>query len=478
MKFGGTSVKDAKAMSSVLDIIKKRRKAHSVIVLSACSGITDKLISITNVSIQSVNIAYSILDEIYEHHKNLIVNLIKYDININSAFYYLDSFYSELKELINGINILGECTEKSYNTIVSKGELLSTFIFYVASKERELNSFLLDSREFILLNKIGFDIEISFKNIDKLSSYIRDYHYIIMQGFIASNSYNETASLGRGGSDYTAALIGNAIDAKEIQIWTDVDGILTTDPKIVHTAKTIPAMSFSEVRTLSFYGAKVLHPDTIKPALTKEIPVWVKNTFFPDKPGTIISNCISRNQHIITSIHLNSNCLLLYYNNNFSNYNNADSFKINELLNLLDCMVFFSSQNANNSLHMIKPKNANQILTDTLDTLGYDYVYIDLICLCGDSLQSIVHPIPPISDLGSRHIIACEHKNYKNQYAGDFSTLHPMVSSGLIAKITAIAEQFGLYALLFGASANSFLVGVKQGSGEECLRALHRLCFE
>lgn len=439
MKFGGTSVKDASAMNKVLDIISKSTFSKNIIVLSACSGMTDLLINLTEESLFSLDKANKSLNNFFNHHENLINQLIHLQSNKDIAFNYLNQSYNIIQDLILGINILNECTEKSYNTIVAQGEIIASSIFYIASKEKNLNSTLLDSRQYIILNKIGSEFNISFNNIEQLEKLFTNFNYLIMQGFIASDIYGDTNLLGRGGSDYSAALIGSAVNSKEIQIWTDVDGVLTTDPKILENVKTISTMSFNEIRLLSFYGAKVLHPDTIKPAITKSIPVCVKNTFSPEKLGTLIINNSSVQKPRISSIHLNQNCYLL----DIKNIEKQDYLKLLIILNNINATTFFSSINDNNAVCIIKNIINLEELETAISSFDYNLTNIDLLCICGTALSK------PSAE--------------RNK---------------MISDIIMITKEFKPYSLLFGITSDSFLISTEAGSGVQCLKHLHKYLFE
>lgn len=439
MKFGGTSVKEASAMNKVLDIVSNSSFTKNIIVLSACSGMTDLLINLTKESLFSLEKANKNLDAFYNHHQKLINELIHLKTNIEIAFKYLNQTYNIIKDLILGINILNECTEKSYNTILAQGELLASSIFYIASKEKDLNTTLLDSRHYIIVNKIGNELKISFNNIEQLDKIFEKFNYLIMQGFIASDLYGDTALLGRGGSDYSAALIGSAVNAKEIQIWTDVDGVLTSDPKILENVKTISTMSFNEVRLLSFYGAKVLHPDTIKPAIRKSIPVWVKNTFSQEKYGTLITDNSSHQKPHISSIHLNQDCFSL----DLKNLEKQDYLKLSNVLNSINATTFFSSRNDNNAVCIIKNNINLEELETAISSFDYNLINIDLLCLCGTSLSK------PSAE--------------RNR---------------IISDIIMITQEFKPYSLLFGITSDSFLISIEAGFGVKCLKQLHKFLFE
>lgn len=288
LKFGGTSVKDESAYSQVLQIIRESaNKDKCLIVLSASAGITDTLIMLMHFAVQNdienLKICY---EKISIHHFQLLFKLIPEDSQYYSeAEAKVRSLLNELQEITKSVNFLKESTPRTLDKIMSYGELLSTTLMYYYSLHNNLNSFWIDARKIITtdstFNNAKVDFAQSQKNVDeKIIPQFNDKFDIgITQGFIASNSANQTTTLGRGGSDFSAALFGKFLKASEIQIWTDVDGILTTDPRLVKEVGTIPAMEFNEVRSLAYFGAKVVHPDTLIPAIEDNIPIQVLNTF-------------------------------------------------------------------------------------------------------------------------------------------------------------------------------------------------------
>ncbi|MDQ1265902.1 MAG: aspartate kinase [Bacteroidota bacterium] len=308
MKFGGTSVADASAMKCVLEIVRQNCGKSLVVVLSACSGITDLLLKTAGFAGDKNEISLNdTIIEIKQRHITLINNLLISEYFREEALGKTEILVDKLKSLAEGVCLLGECTPRMYDSFASFGERLSTAIFETACRESGIDSELIDAADFMITDwnyqaaKIRADL-LQLKADYLLKPLLNQGKTIITQGFIGSDGEGHTTTLGRGGSDYSAALIGAAINADEIQIWTDVPGVMSADPRIIPDAAAIPSLTFRAVGRLSYYGAKVLHPDTIKPAIDKNIPVRISDTFRPNLEGTIISNDIGKGSCISHSI--------------------------------------------------------------------------------------------------------------------------------------------------------------------------------
>lgn len=307
LKFGGTSVVDAIAMRQVFTIINN--DIPKIVVSSACSGITDALISLLNFAADNQTYPmYEKLEFIDNHHRKVIEDLFNSSDIYNQVTARYNEIFNELKKYIESIHFLNEKTQKSIDKVVSFGEIFSTTILHYYCISQGIKSIWLDARKFIKTDSnftaanIQFDLSKSKLQNQLAENNFDEIKLAITQGFIGSDLYNTTTTLGRGGSDYSAALIGKMINADEIQIWTDVDGILSADPRIVQYAHTIPQMEFNEVRQLAFFGAKVLHPNTLLPAIEQGIPIKVLNTFNPENKGTTILNTIQDNSLCLHSV--------------------------------------------------------------------------------------------------------------------------------------------------------------------------------
>ncbi|GAB4222096.1 MAG: lysine-sensitive aspartokinase 3 [Spirochaetales bacterium] len=291
LKFGGTSVQNAQMMDRALDITFKRLSDAPILVASAMSKITDSLIKLSAAAVDGDGeTAFSLLDEIMKRHFQVAREFLS-GTNLDQANERLEMYRQELSSLVKGISLLKECSKRSLDTIMAFGELLSTTLLAYRARERGVQTDLVDSRLFMRTDDNFSSAYPQMKEIRKLArKHLKPLpgKLIVCQGFIGSTADGVTTTLGRGGSDYTATLIGAAIGASSVEIWTDVDGIMTTDPRVIPGARSIPEISYQEAAELAYFGAKVVHPSSIQPAIDQRIPVWVKNTHNPDHPGTVI----------------------------------------------------------------------------------------------------------------------------------------------------------------------------------------------
>jgi len=293
LKFGGSSVADATNISNVVRIVKESvKRDRTILVASAAGGCTDKLIEIGKLASEQDDRYVILIDELEERHIKIISDLLPFDYHHTISLKTKNTF-NQLREVCKGVYYLKELSDSSLDLIMSFGELLSTKIISERFTSLGINNFWADAREMIKTepNYSGNSVikATSYANIKKLLSSNRS-RLVIVPGFIASDLRKRTTTLGRGGSDYTAALLAEATDARELQIWSDVNGMMTADPRIVPEAITIRHISYKEAQELSHFGAKVIYPPTIQPAVSKGIPIVVKNTFDPEDPGTIIES--------------------------------------------------------------------------------------------------------------------------------------------------------------------------------------------
>lgn len=322
LKFGGTSVKDADAIKRVHQICSKYDE-KIIIVVSACSGITNKLVNIiTSLKKRDYTLAIEFADEVYNYHTTICKEL-----NLQQYVYdFLEFKRSELKQLIYALEVLGEISLKSADKILSSGELLSSKIIYEYFKQKGLNIEFCYAMDILVTNSSFTEADVDFeKSSVRINNIVpklfKNFDIIITQGFIGSDENDNITTLGRGGSDYSASVIASLCNSDRLEIWTDVDGIMTSDPRIIPNAALIKKLSYVEAAELAYFGAKVLHPKTIYPAVKNNIPVVVLNTFRPDLPGTVIVEELSGKNVIkaiafrkgITIININSNRMLGAY---------------------------------------------------------------------------------------------------------------------------------------------------------------------
>lgn len=305
LKFGGTSVGSPQAIEATISIIANRLSGSPlVVVVSAFAGTTDALLQ-AGVAAAGGNESYKeLVEAITLRHLTAVKQLIPIQQQ-SSLLSAVKTICNELEDLCNGIFLLGETTARSHDKLVAYGELLSSKIIAEALKARSLPAIWWDSRKLIQTDSSFGNAQVNFpetkQRLQEAMLLLKD-PLVLMPGFIASNPSGITTTLGRGGSDYTAAIAAAAIHAVKLEIWTDVSGMMTADPRWVPNAKVIPAISYQEAMELSHFGAKVIYPPTIQPVMNAGIPVWIKNTFSPDDPGTVIQLESYRNGNAVRGI--------------------------------------------------------------------------------------------------------------------------------------------------------------------------------
>ena len=307
MKFGGTSVGGAEQIRNVAEIIKNNMGKSPVVVVSAVKGITDKLIELGNAAAQGNG--HGILEEIKKKHHEILEKL-------GLSRLLVEKDLEELSNLLNAARKIKKMDAKALDEFQSFGERMSSKIVAAQLSKNNMEAQAFNAFDLGLITNSDFGnaepLEEAFGNLDNS---IKKMNAIpVITGFIGKTEKGEITTLGRGGSDYTAGIVGAAINAGEIQIWTDVDGIMSADPKIVENARTLEQVSFAEASELAYFGAKVLHPKTIIPAMEKNIPVRVLNTFNPKGNGTLILNEAEKSSQTVKAITSKKNITLVHVN--------------------------------------------------------------------------------------------------------------------------------------------------------------------
>ncbi len=275
-------------VNNVADIVTKNYSGNApvVVVLSAVGGITDQLIEASKTAAINGTKALQITEKIRQRHLDVFSEELK-DKKIHDIFL---SLFTELQDIIKGVSLVKECSPRTLDMLVSFGERLSAQLMTVLFINKGFDAEYIDARELIVTDRnhggARVHIDESYRRIKKR---VRDNKIYVVTGYIASSQEGVTTTLGRGGSDYSGSIFGAALGAEKIEIWTDVDGFLSADPRLVSNAFVLPHVSYEEAIELSYFGAKVIHPQTMVPAIKKKIPILIKNSFDPEKPGTIIS---------------------------------------------------------------------------------------------------------------------------------------------------------------------------------------------
>ncbi|HEX3070299.1 MAG TPA: lysine-sensitive aspartokinase 3 [Thermoanaerobaculia bacterium] len=325
IKFGGTSVGDAERVANAIDIVAERRELQPIVVVSALSGVTNDLVAATDAARDGdgdrVN---EIIDRIRQRHEDVAMRLVQQKFDFFDTFVKrLDKQVEEIHTILRGVTLLHEVTARARDKIVSIGEKLSSVLFTYSMMMRNLNAEHVESEDVIWTNdhfggatpRMDLTADAARKTLLPI---VERNHIPVMGGFIGRTVDGATTTLGRNGSDYSAAIVGAAVGASEVQIWTDVDGLLTCDPRFVPSARVIDHLSHEEAAELASFGAK-LHPRTLEPAIEAGIPVRVLNTQNPASPGTLITRegpgqtsgprSVARKRNV-TLVHMTTNKML------------------------------------------------------------------------------------------------------------------------------------------------------------------------
>lgn len=289
LKFGGSSVATPARIQAVIDIVKPYLNSEVAVVFSAFGGVTDLLIQISTLALEGNQEYKQKLEQLQKRHLEVVRELIGVQKQ-SSILAQVKIKINELEDVLHGVYLVKERTPRTLDYIMSFGERLSAYIIAEVMKDNGIAAEYLDARNVIRTdNQYGHarvDFEITNKQIADHFRHHQDVQ--IITGFIATSESGETTTLGRSGSDYTAAIFAGALHATDLEIWTDVDGMMTADPRLVRKAFTVPQMSYEEAMELSHFGAKVIFPSTMQPAMINRIPIWIKNTFNPGFVGTVI----------------------------------------------------------------------------------------------------------------------------------------------------------------------------------------------
>jgi len=304
LKFGGTSVANAENIKKVKEILQLRKGEKTIVVISALGGVTDELLKCGSLAANSEICYKESLQKLTERHLNAVKQLLPLT-NQSSVLSFVMQQFNEVEDICNGIFLLNDFTDRTKDRILSYGELISSQLISAYLSSEGLQNKWVDTRKLIKTDsqftKATVEVEKTQQNIQSFFAEATEDLFVV-PGFVASDSNGNNTTLGRGGSDFTAAIIGGALNASVVEIWTDVSGMMTADPRMVPNAKAIKQISYHEAMELSHFGAKVIYPPTIQPLMSKNIPVRVKNTFSPFDEGTLLHSNIYRNGDIITGI--------------------------------------------------------------------------------------------------------------------------------------------------------------------------------
>ncbi|RYZ29380.1 MAG: aspartate kinase, partial [Chitinophagaceae bacterium] len=305
LKFGGTSVANAENIKKVKQIVADKQSVDKlIVVVSAFSGVTDHLLQCGQQAVDKNDNYKTAVEQLTQQHLQAVKELLPFTAQSGLLSWVVQQFH-EIEDLCNGIRLLNELSDRTKDRLVSYGELISSKIIAAYFNSEGIETDWMDARQFIRTDsyytKATVDFKLTKENIlQEITT--NNKKVFVVPGFIASDEKGNTTTLGRGGSDYTAAIFGACLHASSVDIWTDVSGMMTADPRLVTNAKNIKAISYNEAMELSHFGAKVIYPPTLQPLMNANIPVWIKNTFTPQDEGTIIESETAKNGNSIRGI--------------------------------------------------------------------------------------------------------------------------------------------------------------------------------
>ncbi len=433
MKFGGTSVGSAERIETLFEIVKERLHKKLIIVVSALNGVTDSLIRLA-LEASSGNYNSS---SIRERHESVISEL---GLNPNIIKEELE----ELEIVLKGISYLKELNAKTLDLVMSFGERLSAKIIANYFNDRGIKAKAFNSYDIGLITNSNFgNAEVLEESYSNLANFFSKVDVLpIVTGFIAKDKKGKITTLGRGGSDYTATIIGSAVNAEEVQIWTDVDGIMTADPKLCPKARSLDEVDYDEASELAFLGSKVLHPKTIIPVKSKEIPVRVLNTFNLKFKGTLIKEEVNRYGEVISVVKKSRMKVI--------NIQSPKMFMVHGFLH----KVFTIFNELQIPVDMLATSEINVSLT--IEEKFYK-----------EELYEELSKIAKVDILDSRATLAL---------VGRGVTKNPKV----IERTFNVLEREGISAEMISAGASEISLGfaLEEKVAEHCVRELHKEFFE
>ena len=455
IKFGGTSVGSAVNINKVIDILKSYSQKDTVIcVVSAVGGITDKLLECGRLAQNQNNDYVTLFDHIKSTHLQLVDELIP-DSN-DSVNKEVHIILQHLKNLLDGIFLINELSPKTSDKLVSFGELLSSYIIAETLKSRSFDAVRKNSQDLIITNNNYTKAEVNFKiTNENLQEYFKGQHKIfVLPGFISKSESGEITTLGRGGSDYTAAIIAAALKVKQLEIWTDVSGMFTANPKLVKQARPIEKLSYQEAMELSHFGAKVLYPPTVQPVLDAEIPILIKNTTEPEAAGTLITNHINTNKNSVSGISNIDNIALLTLQGNGMVGIPGFSKRLFETLAQEKINVIFITQASSEHSICFGISNADVLTAERAINTAFEY-------------EISLRKIDPVIVETGLSIIALVGDNMKN---------HQGISGRMFSALGK--NNVNIRAIAQGASEKNISAVILEKDVKKALNALHEIFFE
>jgi aspartate kinase len=446
MKFGGTSTQDAPAIANVVEIIKAHLHQKPIVVVSAIAQATNMLEKIGKFAAdKNDREARETLTQLFSRHFTIIDQLIRHITRNRNLRSVLDAMREEIETIIKGVTILRELTPRTLDTLYSYGELLSSRIVSVALQDHGIQSEWVDTKDFMFTDE-NFNRATPYLDIieEKLKSnllHLVDNGVVpVTQGFIGITLSGRRTTMGRESSDYSAAIIGAALDVDDIQIWTDVDGVLTADPAVVTDAKKVKTLSFKEAYELSYFGAKVLHPNTMLPAIEKSIPIHIYNSRRPQSTGTLVTAALPPTSGVLKSIAYKRNITLI----SISPQKRIGQF------------IFWEH------LQNVFTKHGIIILASVTAEYGYS--------IAAEEKQITQALLQDLNDVG---IVSINEKKCIISVLGSSITQNP----GVLNRIFNSVSDFNISMISFGASQFSINIVLEDDDALEAVREIHSELF-
>ena len=445
MKFGGTSVQDAKAIDRAAQIVQGRLGDHPVVVVSAMSKVTDSLLAMGKAAgggdrKSALKMARTLRERHYETAGELLGTALFTEFHGE-----LGADFEDLDELLRGIGAVGEITPRTYDFVASFGEVLSSKIVAAAFTARGLPGAHVDSRQCLLTDNSytravpQFD-ETNERLRKKLQPLLDSGKVAVMGGFIGSTRGGITTTIGRGGSDFSAAIFGAALNAERIEIWTDVDGMMTTDPRLCPDARRIKVISFDEAAELAYFGAKVLHPATVLPAIQRNIPVYVLNSLNPTCEGTKVTARAPRCANIFKAIALKKRITLVEI---------AAPRRLLVHGYLKSIFEVFDNHNV------------------AVDVVSTSEVSVSVTAETNEAIPALAADLAKLADVkyeGRKAIVCLVGENLRD-------------TAGIAAKVFGILEDVKIRMISQGASEINLTFVIEEDAAAEVVRRLHRAFF-
>ncbi len=445
MKFGGTSVQDSKAIDRVAQIVQGRLADRPVVVVSAMAKVTDSLLAMGRAAGSgdrktALKMARTLRERHYDTAGELLGTALFTEFHGD-----LGADFEDLDELLRGIGAVGEITPRTYDYVASFGEVLSSKIVAAAFVARGLPGVHVDSRQCLLTDSsytraVPLFDETNDRLRKRVQPLVESGKVPVMGGFIGSNRSGITTTIGRGGSDFSAAIFGAALNAERIEIWTDVDGMMTTDPRLCKDARRIKVISFDEAAELAYFGAKVLHPATVLPAVQQNIPVFVLNSMNPTCEGTKITARAPRCSNIFKAIALKKKITLVEV---------ASPRRLLVHGYLKSIFEAFDQHNV------------------AVDVVSTSEVSVSVTAETNESIPALAADLAKIADVkyeGRKAIVCLVGENLRE-------------TPGIAAKVFGILENVKIRMISQGASEINLTFVIEEDDAAEVVRRLHHAFF-